>query len=285
MDAQGVQKSQAEYQAALGEYRADDPKGSENLAAALKVLNKALDEFIKGPAANEPRSGDAGAGSEGGSAASGYPGASSSGAPGSPGTGSGAPAGGDTPQTGNGLAPASGTDGKDKTDKPSGDSGPLSTEAQTSANSPEESKKVAEQYVSQLQKDFGLSKEQAQGVVANLWHESMGMNSGINQGGNIGPPSSNNADDNANGYGMAQWGGVRKEGLIEFAKENGMDPSSQAASYGYLKKELSGEFSGVIDALKSTKTSEEALSVFCKQFEKASDPQMESRIQILSNFT
>jgi len=61
-------------------------------------------------------------------------------------------------------------------------------------------------------KDFGLTKDQAAGIVANLWHESGGMNSGINQGGKIGTPSSNMVDDNANGYGIAQWGGTRKQG-------------------------------------------------------------------------
>jgi Phage tail lysozyme len=160
------------------------------------------------------------------------------------------------------------------------DFGPLSKDAQKSANTSEETSKVSEQYIGNLQADFGLTREQAIGIVANLSHESLGMNSGITQGGGIGSPSSNMNDDNANGYGIAQWGGSRKEALIAFAKENGLDPSSQAANYGFLKQELSGEYKGAIDAVKNTDSSQDATQAFCKAFEKPSDPQMELRLQI-----
>jgi hypothetical protein len=158
-----------------------------------------------------------------------------------------------------------------------GDAGPLSTAAQTQALTPEQSKQTADQYVANLQKDFGLTKEQATGIVANLYHESMGMNSGINQGGKIGEPSGNMADDNANGYGLCQWGGVRKQGLLDYAKEHGLPPSSQAANYGFLKQELSGQYSNAISAVKGTNSAAGATEAFCNTFEKPSDPQMSSR--------
>jgi hypothetical protein len=160
--------------------------------------------------------------------------------------------------------------------------GGLSTAPQTQPLTQQQGQQVAAQYVANLQQDFGLTQAQAQGIVANLWHESGGMNSGINQGGQIGEPSSNMADDNANGYGIAQWGGSRKQGLIDYAQQNGLDPSSQAANYGYLKQELETTESGAITAVKGTTTAEQATEAFCNTFEQPSDPEMASRLADLS---
>lgn len=163
-----------------------------------------------------------------------------------------------------------------------GSAGALSTAPQTTANSQAQSQQVAGQYVNNLMQDFNLTKPQAEGIVANLYHESGGMNSGINQGGAIGQPSGNMADDNANGYGIAQWGGTRKQGLLDYAKQNGLDPSSQAANYGYLKQELETSQSGAIAAVKGTSTAQDATQAFCNSFEKPSDPEMASRLADLS---
>ncbi|EUC15801.1 UNVERIFIED_ORG: hypothetical protein BDU10_7142 [Burkholderia sp. CF145] len=158
----------------------------------------------------------------------------------------------------------------------------LSTASQTQALSPAQSKQAADAYVSNLQKDFGLTKNQAAGIVANLWHESGGMNSGINQGGKIGAPSSNMADDNANGYGIAQWGGTRKQGLLDYARQHNLDPSSEAANYGYLKQELQTSQAGAIAAVKGTNSAQAATQAFCNAFEQPSDPQMASRLGYLN---
>ncbi|MBN3751812.1 hypothetical protein G3N95_02590 [Paraburkholderia sp. Tr-20389] len=158
----------------------------------------------------------------------------------------------------------------------------LSTAPQTQALSSAQSKQVADAYVSNLQKDFGLTKNQAAGIVANLWHESGGMNSGINQGGKIGSPGSNMADDNANGYGIAQWGGTRKQGLIDYARQHNLDPSSEAANYGYLKQELQTSQAGAIAAVKGTNSAQAATQAFCNAFEQPSDPQMASRLGYLN---
>ncbi|CAD6555391.1 phage tail tip lysozyme [Paraburkholderia sabiae] len=158
----------------------------------------------------------------------------------------------------------------------------LSTAPQTQALSPAQSKQAADAYVSNLQKDFGLTKDQAAGIVANLWHESGGMNSGINQGGKIGAPGSNMADDNANGYDIAQWGGTRKQGLIDYARQHNLDPSSEAANYGYLKQELQTSQAGAIAAVKGTNSAQAATQAFCNAFEQPSDPQMASRLGYLN---
>lgn len=180
-------------------------------------------------------------------------------------------------------APAASAAGASGASSKNGSTG-LSTAPQTTANTPAQSKQVADAYMANLQKDFGLTKDQAAGVVANLWHESGGMNSGINQGGAIGKPSGNMADDNGNGYGIAQWGGSRKQGLLDFAasQKPPLDPSSQAANYGFLKQELQTSQHGAIDAVKNAKTPQAATQAFSDAFEHPSDPQMASRLANLS---
>lgn len=188
------------------------------------------------------------------------------------------PAGSSTQTANNAPPPANDSSGSNSGSTMFG----LSTAPQTTALTQSQGQQVADQYVNNLMNDFGLTKPQAQGIVANLWHESGGMNSGINQGGLIGEPSGNNADDNANGYGIAQWGGSRKEGLEAYAQQNGLDPSSEAANYGYLKQELQTTQSGAISAVKGTSNAQDATSAFMTSFEKPSDPELGSRLADLS---
>lgn len=157
--------------------------------------------------------------------------------------------------------------------------GDFDTQAQTTAKTPEETKAFADKLITHLQGELGINRNQAIGIVANLMHESAGLNPGMNQGMRIGEPSSNMADDNANGYGLAQWGGVRKQGLIDLAAKPGIPPSSEKANIDFLVQELKGEYSGVIDELKKTDSVEEATASFCNTYEKPSDPQMQSRIE------
>jgi hypothetical protein len=149
---------------------------------------------------------------------------------------------------------------------------------QKALNTPAQSKQVALEYMNRLQQDFGLTKEQAAGVVGNLWHES-GMNSGIRQEtGGIGQPNMATDVVDRTGYGIAQWGESRKQGLIDYAKANGLDPSSQAANYGFLKQELSGPNASAIAAVKASNSMSEATQAFMNEFEKPSDPQLNSRL-------
>ena len=181
------------------------------------------------------------------------------------------------------AAPASGpasASGPAATDGGGAPVGDLSKSAQTTALTGDQSAQVASQWKQNLQKDFGLTNDQAAGIVGNLWHESGGMNSGITQGGAIGEPNGNMADDNGNGYGIAQWGGTRKQGLIDFAEKNGLPASSQAANYGFLKQELSGPYASAIDAVKGTGDVASATAAFANAFEKPSDPQMASRVAL-----
>src|SRR5438477_132027 len=60
-----------------------------------------------------------------------------------------------------------------------------------------------------LKDRYGLNDTQIAGVLGNLEQES-GLHGDINQGGGRGAASGNFADDNGNGWGLAQWGGTRK---------------------------------------------------------------------------
>ncbi|MGE8472695.1 MAG: phage tail tip lysozyme [Paraburkholderia hospita] len=229
------------------------------------------DNFAAMPGSGTPAGGyGAGAGGGGGAAGVGNSGAINS-------------AAGNVATT-NGAAASASASASSSTPSASSGAAPegLSTAPQTQALSPAQSKQTADAYVSNLQKDFGLTKDQAAGIVANLWHESGGMNSGINQGGKIGAPSSNMADDNANGYGIAQWGGTRKQGLLDYARQHNLDPSSEAANYGYLKQELQTSQAGAIAAVKGTNSAQAATQAFCNAFEQPSDPQMASRLGYLN---
>ncbi|ABC30312.1 conserved hypothetical protein [Hahella chejuensis KCTC 2396] len=142
-----------------------------------------------------------------------------------------------------------------------------------------EGKEVAMQVMDNLIKDFGLTPEQAAGVVGNLYMESDGMNPHINQYSQFsqgasdprafGNPTNDRVQDST-GYGWAQWGESRKDGLIAFAENNGMDPGSAAANYGFLKHELSSTSeSAVIGKLKQTDSVADAMVVFRQDFERA----------------
>jgi len=157
----------------------------------------------------------------------------------------------------------------------------FSTQAQTQLHTLEESNQLAILYMNNLQKDFGLTKKQAAGITGNLWHESAGLNAGMNQNGNVGQPSPNMADDNQHGYGIAQWGGIRKQGLIDYAQKNGIPPSSDAANYGYLKQELEGKYNDVIMAVKNTQSVYAATITFEQTFERATEPNMNTRLAIV----
>ncbi|MDH6146237.1 MULTISPECIES: phage tail tip lysozyme [Paraburkholderia] len=263
----------------------DNGSGNSQIQAMEEILQELIQELQQILASQSGSDSDSGGG-----------GGSGGGGPGSVGSGSGsspspvsyaATPAATPPSTPPATSPAPGSSGTSgpapttSTDESTAPGG-LSTAPQTQPLTQQQGQQVAAQYVANLQQDFGLTKPQAEGVVANLWHESGGMNSGINQGGQIGEPSANMADDNANGYGIAQWGGSRKQGLIDYAQQHGLDPSSQAANYGYLKQELETTQSGAIAAVKGTTTAEQATEAFCNAFEKPSDPEMASRLSDLS---
>lgn len=119
-----------------------------------------------------------------------------------------------------------------------------------------------------LMKDFGLTKDQAAGLVGNLGHESGGFNS-LQEKHPIG--------NGPGGYGWAQWTGPRRQQYFEWAKEHKLDPASDAANYGFLKHELQTDYKGTIAALKNTKNRADATSSVERTYEGAGIVNMASR--------
>ncbi|MBS1058220.1 phage tail tip lysozyme [Gluconobacter kondonii] len=134
-----------------------------------------------------------------------------------------------------------------------------------------------------LRSKFGLNNQQIAGVLGNLQQES-GLSPDINQGGTKGNPSSNMADDNANGWGLAQWGGSRKQGELDYAQQHSLSPGSLQANLGFMDQELEGPYSKTISDIKGTSNIQDAAKIWDQDYEQASDPEMSSRDQYAANF-
>jgi len=106
-----------------------------------------------------------------------------------------------------------------------------------------------------LQRDFGLTPNQAAGITGPLAMESGGF--GTLQEINPTVPGSRG------GFGYAQWTGPRRVAFENFAKENGLDPNSYEANYGYLKHELQNTPEGkILDKVRSTDDPRQAAALF-----------------------
>jgi hypothetical protein len=114
---------------------------------------------------------------------------------------------------------------------------------------------VGRRLMSDLQRDFGLTKVQAAGVVGNLDHESAGFRS-LQE---INPL----VKGSRGGYGYAQWTGPRRRQFEAWAAKHGLSTASYEANYGFLKHELtSTSESRVLGPLRRAQTVEQAAIVF-----------------------
>lgn len=131
---------------------------------------------------------------------------------------------------------------------------------------------IATRLLSDLQRDFGLSREQAAGVVGNLMHESGGFNS-LQEVKPLVPGS-------RGGYGYAQWTGPRRNAFESFAGGNKLDPSSYEANYGFLKHELSSDpyERNQFMKVRGATTAEEAARLISENYLRPGIPHMDSRV-------
>jgi uncharacterized protein (TIGR02594 family) len=123
-----------------------------------------------------------------------------------------------------------------------------------------------------LMAKFQLSAEQAAGVFGNLGTESGGFTAFHEHG----------QPEGKGGYGWAQWtSSPRRENFFKYATDNGYDPASDDASYGYLCQELETTYKSTIAALRATEvdTIEKAVDVFEEKYEGAGTPNMPSRYE------
>ncbi|WP_242538914.1 phage tail tip lysozyme [Trinickia acidisoli] len=142
------------------------------------------------------------------------------------------------------------------------------------------SSNTAQAVTSDLEQRYGLTATQAAGALGNLQQES-GLQCNVNQGGSTGAPSNCGGAD---GYGLAQWGGDRKEGEIAYAQKHNLDPGSQQANIGFMNQELDGPYSKTITDLKKTNNVNAATQVWDTDYEQAGTPNMANRDQYAENF-
>lgn len=128
---------------------------------------------------------------------------------------------------------------------------------------------IAAQLLSDLKRDFGLTDAQAAGVVGNLMHESGGFQSLQEQ----------NPGSGRGGFGYAQWTGARRNAFENFAAQNGLDPNSYEANYGYLKHELNTDpyERRQFDTVKQAKTAAEAAKLVSDNFLRPGTPNIAAR--------
>lgn len=136
---------------------------------------------------------------------------------------------------------------------------------------------VGSRLVSDLMRDLNLTQEQAAGVVGNLAHETGGFKH-MQEIAPVVPGS-------RGGFGIAQWTGPRRKAFEAWAAENGLDPNSYEANYGFLQHELKNTPEGaVLGPLSQAQTAEEAARVFSDQFLRPGIPAMGSRLAFANQF-
>jgi len=122
-----------------------------------------------------------------------------------------------------------------------------------------------------LKESYGLTDEQAAGLVGNLAHETgdfkfMQELEPVVKG-------------SRGGYGFAQWTGPRRKNFEAWAEENNMDISSYEANLGFLKHEIDETSEGrFMDSLREASTADEAAKVVSKKYLRPGKPNLDSRI-------
>lgn len=130
---------------------------------------------------------------------------------------------------------------------------------------------VQSRLLADLQRDFNLTPEQAAGVVGNLAHET----GGFTQMQELNPT----VPGSRGGYGYAQWTGPRRRAFEAWTQENGLDPNSYEANYGFLAHELRNTPEGrVLADLRNAPDVTSAAQTFSEQFLRPGTPRMDSRI-------
>lgn len=125
--------------------------------------------------------------------------------------------------------------------------------------------------MAKLQKDFGLSKQQAAGIVGNLGHESAGLKAGIQEKNPLG--------GGRGGLGWAQWTGIRRTAFESYLKKTGQEATDPNANYGFLKKELETTHKSSLEAVRKQTSTQGAMMAFEQKYEAAGVKHYASRQQ------
>jgi hypothetical protein len=119
-------------------------------------------------------------------------------------------------------------------------------------------------------KGAGYTKAQIAGVLGNFQLES-GFNPRVNEGGKVGAPLG------VGGYGFGQWTGGRQTGLVNFAKQQKMDPGDPNLQAKFLLYELEGPEKKAAAYLREAVSPEESARRFLTDFERAGVPKTKQR--------
>lgn len=133
-------------------------------------------------------------------------------------------------------------------------------------------KTKAPEVIRWLMRDFELTDYQAAGLAGNLGRECAGFTILHEEGQ---PPG-------VGGYGWGQWTGPRRKLFLNWCHANRLDWQSDAANYGYLRHELSGEdransYAYVLIHLREARNVKEAAIVFEQFYERAGVPALTDR--------
>lgn len=136
---------------------------------------------------------------------------------------------------------------------------------------------VGPRLLADLQRDYGLTKEQAAGIVGNLSHESGDFET-LQEINPLVPGS-------RGGFGYAQWTGPRRRAFEQWVQQSALDPTSYEANYGFLREELDNTPEGrVLSSIRNTSSAAEAARVFSNEFLRPGIVNMGSRISRANAF-
>lgn len=148
---------------------------------------------------------------------------------------------------------------------------PAATARSSSGASPAGFDPIARRLVSDLQQDFGLTREQAAGIAGPLAMESAGFGT-LQEVRPLIPGS-------RGGFGYAQWTGPRRRAFESWSRQKGLDPTSYEANYGFLRHELQNTGEGrVLQSIRGISDSQSAAQAFTNQFLRPGIPNMPARM-------
>ena len=130
---------------------------------------------------------------------------------------------------------------------------------------------IGKNLMADIKEAYGLTDEQAAGLVGNLAHET-GDFKFMQEIEPMIPGSKG-------GWGFAQWTGQRRKDFEQWTSDNNLDPSSYEANLGFLMHEIDNTSEGrFMEDLKKAETVEDAARIVSDKYLRPGKPNMSSRI-------
>jgi Phage tail lysozyme len=154
--------------------------------------------------------------------------------------------------------------------EPSSSYKPAATQPQTE-EVPAEKHGLVLRNMKNLMKDFGMSPHRAAGVLGNGAHETNWF-SDLSE-------NKSKYTKGSGGEGWFQWTGDRRDDFRKYANSKRLNPASEAANYGYLKKDLA-ENPEHLASMAKTPHVDQATAAFMNSYERpnAKVAHLESRL-------